>query len=73
VDSEADAALRDRYALRIPVLRVGEAELDAAGLDDAALARWLDEIAPLPILHRQSTLEAPSATRPLSGPVSRGS
>ena len=46
VDIEADAALRDRYALRIPVLSVGEAELDAAGLDDAALERWLNEMAP---------------------------
>lgn len=52
VDIEAAAALRDRYVLRIPVLRVGEAELDAAGLDDAALARWLDEVAPLTILPR---------------------
>ncbi len=41
VDIEGDAALFDRYAIRIPVLRVKEAELDAAGLDDAALHRWL--------------------------------
>lgn len=43
VDIETDDALRDRYALRIPVLRVRERELDAAGLDDAAIARWLEE------------------------------
>lgn len=41
VDIERDPALSDRYALRIPVLRVGDAELDAAGLEDGAIARWL--------------------------------
>lgn len=41
VDIDRDTALTDRYALRVPVLRVGDAELDAAGLDDAAVARWL--------------------------------
>ena len=41
VDVDRDAALRDRYTLRVPVLRVGEAELDAAGLEDGAVARWL--------------------------------
>lgn len=41
VDIDRDAALVDRYALRVPVLRLGEAELDPAGLDDAAIARWL--------------------------------
>ncbi len=41
VDIDSDTALTDRYALRVPVLRVGDAELDAAGLDDAAVARWL--------------------------------
>jgi len=35
---------RDRYVLRIPVLVVGRAELDAAGLDDAAIVRWLREV-----------------------------
>ncbi len=34
----------DRYLLRVPVLRVGEAELDAAGLEDGAVARWLAEV-----------------------------
>ena len=41
VDIDRDAALIDRYTLRVPVLRMGDAELDAAGLDDGALARWL--------------------------------
>jgi len=41
VDIDRVTALTDRYALRVPVLRVGDAELDAAGLDDAAVARWL--------------------------------
>lgn len=41
VDIDRDAALADRYALRVPVLRLGDAELDAAGLDDGAIARWL--------------------------------
>ncbi len=36
---------RDRYVLRIPVVVVGEAELDAAGLEDAAILRWLREVA----------------------------
>ena len=44
VDIESDRALRDRYVIRIPVLRVGEAELEAAGLEDAALRRWLGEL-----------------------------
>src|SRR5262249_9200439 len=33
--------VRDRYELRIPVLVAGDDELDAAGLDDAAIVRWL--------------------------------
>lgn len=44
VDIDRDAALVDRYALRIPVLRVGQAELDAAGLEDSAIARWLSSL-----------------------------
>jgi hypothetical protein len=32
---------RDRYVLRIPVLVVAGKELDAAGLEDAAIVRWL--------------------------------
>lgn len=39
-----DSATRDRYVLRIPVLLVGDEELDAAGLEDAAIERWLREI-----------------------------
>ncbi|HEV8536499.1 MAG TPA: glutaredoxin family protein [Candidatus Limnocylindria bacterium] len=41
VDITQDATLFDRYALRIPVIVMGERELDAAGLDDRALAEWL--------------------------------
>lgn len=44
VDIERDDALVTRYALRIPVLRVGEQELDAAGLEDTALQRWFTEL-----------------------------
>lgn len=47
VDIEAGpAVIRDRYALRIPVIVANDAELDAAGLDDAAIGRWLREVAP---------------------------
>lgn len=42
----APEAVHDRYALRIPVLVVAGEELDAAGLDDAAIMRWLREVAP---------------------------
>jgi hypothetical protein len=38
-----DGPARDRYVLRIPVLVVGDEELDAAGLEDAAIVRWLRE------------------------------
>ncbi len=41
VDITTDAALFDRYALRIPVVVVGERELDAAGVDDRVLRAWL--------------------------------
>jgi len=37
-------ATHDRYALRVPVLVVGDEELDAAGLEDAAILRWLREL-----------------------------
>ncbi len=40
------AAERDRYALRVPVLVAGGGELDAAGLEDEAVRRWLDEVGP---------------------------
>ncbi|HUG56092.1 MAG TPA: glutaredoxin family protein [Candidatus Limnocylindrales bacterium] len=45
VDVDADATMRDRYTLRVPVLRAGERELDAAGLPDAAIAAWLETAA----------------------------
>ena len=41
VDITKDAALFDRYALRIPVITMGERELDAAGVDDRAIRTWL--------------------------------
>jgi hypothetical protein len=44
VDIEGDPALFDRYAIRIPVLRAGDDELDTAGLDDAAIHRWLTQL-----------------------------
>jgi hypothetical protein len=46
VDIERDPALFHRYAITIPVLGVGARELEAAGLDDAALHRWLTEVTP---------------------------
>lgn len=44
-DVVADPAL-ERLLLRIPVLRVGGEELDAAGLSERELARWLAAVAP---------------------------
>jgi hypothetical protein len=41
VDITRDPALFDRYALRIPVVTIGERELDAAGVDDRAIRAWL--------------------------------
>ena len=47
VDISAGPRLvRDRYELRIPVLVVDGDELDAAGLEDPAIVRWLLEVAP---------------------------
>ena len=46
VDIERDPMLVDQYAIRIPVLRVQERELDSAGLDDAAIRRWLENATP---------------------------
>jgi hypothetical protein len=43
IDIEGDAALFERYAIRIPVMAVGADELDAAGLEEPALRRWLAE------------------------------
>ena len=45
VNIAGDPALLDRYIVRVPVLIVGDAELDAAGIDDAVIGRWLDEVA----------------------------
>jgi hypothetical protein len=44
VDVTRDPALEARYVVRVPVLVVGDAELDGAALDEAAIGRWLDEI-----------------------------
>jgi len=44
IDITRDTALFDRYALRIPVLRVAAGELDVAGLSDAAIARWIRDV-----------------------------
>lgn len=41
IDIDADEALIRRYTLRVPVIAAGTDELDAAGLDDAVLGRWL--------------------------------
>jgi len=41
VDITQDGAIFDRYAVRIPVLAMGERELDAAGVDDRTLAAWV--------------------------------
>ena len=44
VDITRDPAVLDRYVVRVPVLVVGDAELDAAGMDEAVIGRWLDEV-----------------------------
>lgn len=44
VDVTHDPALERRYALRVPVLVIDDDELDAAGLDEAAIGRWLEEV-----------------------------
>jgi hypothetical protein len=44
IDIAADAAVERRYLVRIPVLAVGGAELDAAGLPDRELAAWIDSV-----------------------------
>ncbi len=41
VDIERDAALLDLYVVRIPVIAVGAREIDAAGLEEVAIRRWL--------------------------------
>jgi len=44
VDVTRSGSLLDRYVVRVPVLVVGDEEFDVAGIDDAAIARWLDEV-----------------------------
>jgi len=44
VDIAADPELERRYLVRIPVLAVGGAELDAAGLSDREIAAWLTKV-----------------------------
>ncbi|HEV8656977.1 MAG TPA: glutaredoxin family protein [Candidatus Limnocylindria bacterium] len=44
VDVTRDPSLLERYVVRVPVLVVGDAELDVAGIDEAAIGRWLDEV-----------------------------
>jgi glutaredoxin-like protein DUF836 len=43
VDITKDPVLFDRYALRIPVVVFDGREIDAAGVTDKELARWLRE------------------------------
>ena len=44
VDVTRDLAVFDRYVVRVPVLMVGDAELDEGGMDEAVIGRWLDEV-----------------------------
>jgi hypothetical protein len=44
VDITSDPALELRYILRVPVVRVGDAELDTAGLADRDIAAWLGNL-----------------------------
>jgi hypothetical protein len=44
VDVTRDPAQLDRYVVRVPVLVVDGAELDVAGIDEAAIGRWLQEV-----------------------------
>ena len=41
VDIGGAPTLVERYALRVPVIVLGAQELDAAGLTDGAIERWL--------------------------------
>ena len=41
IDVDTDEALQRRYTLRVPVVAVGADELEAAGVEDAVLVRWL--------------------------------
>ncbi len=44
VDIASDPALELRYLVRIPVVRVGDQELDAAGLADREVAAWIASV-----------------------------
>jgi hypothetical protein len=44
MDITSDPALELRYILRVPVVRVGDAELDTAGLADREIAAWLGNL-----------------------------
>jgi hypothetical protein len=44
VDVTHDPSLERRYVLRVPVLVIDEDELDVAGLDEAAIGRWLEDV-----------------------------
>lgn len=46
VDITSDPALELRYLVRIPVLRVGDHDLDTAGLADREIAAWIASVEP---------------------------
>jgi len=46
VDIAADRELELRYVVRIPVMTVGDHELDAAGLADREIAAWIASVEP---------------------------
>jgi glutaredoxin len=44
VDVTRDTALERRYVVRVPVLVVGDEELEVGGIDESAILRWLDDV-----------------------------
>ena len=46
VEIAADPDLERRYIVRIPVVKVGDHELDAAGLADREIAAWIASVEP---------------------------
>ena len=44
VDVTRDPTLLERYVVRVPVLVVGDEELDVAMMTDGPIGRWLDEV-----------------------------
>lgn len=46
VDITTDPALESRYLVRIPVVRMGDLELDAGGLSDREIAAWIGNAGP---------------------------